>query len=275
VTWLNTSVHSGFARSASEAMFPRLFPDAGWWCPSLNPAMGGTRLWDLSRGNWGTLTSMANDDWVISGGKGALDFDGLNDYVTGSGNDQLIRAWSFWVKPNAIINSASALQAVLQTRLGTSLSWYIAFGSATGLLTNEYITVVDTSAGVNYRAGVSDGGSLPSTDWSHLAIVESGSSHAIYVNGISKAVTLNNTSPGTPIFNALRLGCVDGDGLGPRGFYAGQLDDIRIYTRALTATEARQLWQIGRGNMPLRRRRRYTEQAGGNRRRRVLLGAEC
>jgi hypothetical protein len=56
----------------------------------------------------------------------------------------------------------------------------------------------------------------------------------------------------------------------------GLADDWRLYLRSFTPGEVRQLWQIGRGNMPLRRRRRYTEQmAGGNRRRRVLLGAEC
>jgi hypothetical protein len=234
----------------------------GWWCPSID-ATGGILPDRSGRNNHGTLTNMANDDWVVNGGKLALDFDGFNDYVTGSGNNQPIRAWSFWAKPNATINSSSAFQAVFQTRLGANLSWYISFGQATGLLTNEYITIADTSGGVNYRAGVADGGSLPSTDWSHLAIVESVSTHAIYVNGVSKSVTLNSTSPGTPIFNGLRLGCTDQDGGGPRGFFAGQLDDIRIYSRALTAGEVRQLWQIGRGNMPLRRRRRYTEQAGG------------
>jgi len=103
VTWLNTSVQTGFARSASEAMFPRLFPDAGWWCPSLNPAMGGTRLWDLSgRQNWATLTNMANDDWVVRSGKGMLDFDASNDFASTSasssynvGNSVTVSAFAF------------------------------------------------------------------------------------------------------------------------------------------------------------------------------------
>lgn len=232
----------------------------GWWCPSVGAT--GFRLLDRSgRNNHGTLTNMANDDWVVNGGKGALDFDGSNDYVTGPGNNQPIRAWSFWCKPASTVNASSAYQAVFQTRLGSSFNYYIFFGPATALIANEYITLADTAT--VYRASVADGGSLPSTEWSHLAIVESGSVHAIYVNGVRKTVTLNSTSTGTPIFNALRIGCVDGDGSGPRAFYSGQLDDIRIYNRALAATEVRQLYQIGRGNMPLRRRRRYTEQAAG------------
>jgi hypothetical protein len=56
-----------------------------------------------------------------------------------------------------------------------------------------------------------------------------------------------------------------GGPVGGAGTGAGncQMDDIRIYLRGLSFGEARQLWQIGRGNMPLRPRRRYTEQAGG------------
>jgi hypothetical protein len=232
----------------------------GRWCPSFT-GNTGLQLPDTMGRNHGTLRNFANngnDAYVASPDRLALDFDGSNDYVTASGSNQQIRAWSFWVKPTSTVNSSSTLQVVFQTRLGTNLSWYIGFGSATGLLTNEYITVVDTSGGVNYRAGVADGGSLPSADWSYIAVVESGSTHAIYVNGVSKSMVLNATSPGTPIFNALRLGCLDGDGSGPRGFYAGQLDDIAIFNAAPTANEIRFIYEQGRGGgllyQPPRRR---------------------
>jgi hypothetical protein len=43
----------------------------------------------------------------------------------------------------------------------------------------------------------------------------------------------------------------------------GLADDWRLYLRALTPADVRQLWQLGRGNMPIVRKRRYTEEAAG------------
>lgn len=72
-----------FAKSQAEAEYPELWRGlVGAWSPCLSPR-GGTVLRDLSgRGNHGTLTNMdAATDWVTSGGKTALDFDGSNDRV--------------------------------------------------------------------------------------------------------------------------------------------------------------------------------------------------
>ena len=259
MTWLNTSVQSGFARSASEAMFPRLFPDAGWWSPSLNPAMGGTRLWDLSRGNWGTLTNMANDDWVISGGKGALDFDGVNDYLVCNGVDfaantsMTISVWVF-------IRSTTGYRTILSRR---------------GVTTNYELSLDTGNTKFGFFSGV---GFTPSTSnvglntWAHLVVSVNPSGTSYFLNGSPDGTSSDKI--GTPTAaDSLWIGQVPAGGGTQR--FDGRLDDIRLYRRAFTATEARQIWHIGRGNMPLRRRRRYTEQAGGNRRRRVLLGAEC
>jgi hypothetical protein len=54
----------------------------GAWCPSFTGATG-LQLADISgQANHGVLTGMdPGTDWVASGGKGALDFDGTDDYV--------------------------------------------------------------------------------------------------------------------------------------------------------------------------------------------------
>jgi hypothetical protein len=271
VTWLNTSVHSGFARSASEAMFPRLFPDAGWWCPSLNPAMGGARLWDLSgRQNWGTLTNMANDDWVVSGGKLALDFDGSNDHVTTTcpGVTTRGRAVSVWFRTSVILSSVGQYAGIV--RWGTATSFPADQGKDFAVQFGNDANFGSTGFGVSqYGDGIGVTG-FNDGRWHHGYIDSVGSLYSIYVDGVfrtSKTMTTNATA-GTVTIGRNTYGGVE--------YFPGQLDDLRIYNRALTAGEVRQLWQIGRGNMPLRRRRRYAEQAaGGNRRRRVLLGAEC
>jgi hypothetical protein len=252
VTWLNTSVHSGFARSASEAMFPRLFPDVGWWCPSLNPAMGGTRLWDLSgRQNWGTLTNMANDDWVVSGGKLALDFDGSNDHVSVNRWQNMERDYSVsaWLRTTHAASNTAMIASSFNGGGGAHLMGVK--GS------NGALYTFDGAIEVEFTAKVLNDGV-----W-HLATIvrRFGTSMTGFVDGVQ--VGQNNSTAWTG--NPSSLG--SGWRLGGTPFfgaqYPGLLDDFRIYSRALTAGEVRQLWQIGRGNMPLRRRRRYTEQAGG------------
>lgn len=68
-----------------ESEYPELWDGCiGAWAPCLGPT--GTRLHDNSgRANWGTLNNMdAATDWVVDGGRYALDFDGSNDYVRSS-----------------------------------------------------------------------------------------------------------------------------------------------------------------------------------------------
>jgi hypothetical protein len=259
VTWLNTSVQTGFARSASEAMFPRLFPDAGWWCPSLNPAMGGTRLWDLSgRQNWATLTNMANDDWVVRNGKGMLDFDASNDFASTSasssynvGNSVTVSAFAF---PTSNGTAAGReVCSVFESGSSPFVSYGIDFfnsnffGFSIGTTTNVFVNLMAGSAAALNRM-------------THICGTYDGQQMKIYIDG-ALSNSANETRTIKYTANTFWIGRWGGGGAD--NHFGGLIDDIRIYSRALTAGEVRQLWQIGRGNMPLRRRRRYTEQAAG------------
>jgi hypothetical protein len=174
--------------------------------------------------------------FYVSASNAAITFDGVDDYVTGTGNSQIIRTWSFWINPASTVNANSTIGSLLQTSLGNSLNFYFAIGAATSLISNEYFTVTNSSAG-NYRRAVADGGSIPAGEWTHIAVIDTGSTHLIFFNGVQKS-TIKVGSYSSPLsFNALRIGCVDGDGGGPRAFYNGQIEDVRIYNRALTETE--------------------------------------
>jgi hypothetical protein len=270
----NTTTQTGFARSASEAMFPALFPTDGWWCPSLNPAMGGTRLWDLSRGqNWGTLTNMANDDWVISGGKGALDFDGSNDVVAISGSTiYAANASPFSVSLFAHVrNFTNVYTKFLMLRSDDTSAWE--FGVSSDANNFRGILFGTSNAWARNRADLTT--AVMTSGWHHYALSYNGNGRgtagnfSVYFNGVLQTTTGAGSFSATTNTSSICLNAANNR-------LNGQIDDIRIYNRALTAGEVRQLYNVGRGNMPLRRRRRYTQQAaGGNRRRRVLLGAEC
>jgi hypothetical protein len=268
----NTSIQTGFARSASEAMFPRLFPDAGWWCPSLNPAMGGSRLWDLSgRQNWGTLTNMdPATDWVISGGKGALDFDNTDDHVNIPDSDVLsgldFLTVSFWANPRTLPAAAFGNRMWAVTKGNTNqFEWE----SSINAFSNAAIPYGKWAFSSYNLAANADRGRGTAADavvgqWQFVVFTQAGRASIpnAYFNGaLSNGAT---SSGGTPAAgNGTAAVQIARRATGGDRIFDGQLDDIRIYNRALTAGEVRQLYQIGRGNMPLRRRRRYTEEAAG------------
>jgi hypothetical protein len=192
-------------------------------------------------------------DWVVSGGKVALDFDNSNDQVSVPSIASIRSgpfAVSLWYYPFSIsgfnqIFAQWLVNGIIAFRNGTSLAWQVGNRVTTGAV-------------------------FTANTWHHVVCLrqENGTLRAM-INGVLDAGSAAATSQSsTEPF--LLGGPVGGAGTGAGNC---QMDDIRIYLRGLSFGEARQLWQIGRGNMPLRPRRRYTEQAGGNRRRRVLLTA--
>jgi hypothetical protein len=208
-------------------------------------------------------------DWVVSGGKGALDFDGSNDHVNLGQRSPFQIDFSSRFSISAWIKTTATSGGIIGKRV--LAGWYFSIEGANviGLIlqgTSSAIIVTSVAS------GVSDG------NWHQVACTYAGNSNAsgisLFVDGRQVSTTTVLNSAVGSLLNAIdtTIGAVTTN----QFFLAGQLDDLRIYNRALTAGEVRQLYNVGRGNMPLRRRRRYTEQAaGGNRRRRVLLGAEC
>jgi hypothetical protein len=168
-------------------------------------------------------------------------------------------------------------------KLANTTTRYVPFANTVQSAENGFVVVFENGVGagtkaIRFFACRSVLGSLVSefrtadnaitdTEWHHVAITATGNgnSAAIYVDGLASSVTVATNLNALATGNATRLFNL-GSGPATSGFilpFGGQLDDIRLYNRALTAGEVRQLYQVGRGNMPLRRRRRHTNQAGG------------
>ena len=261
----NTTIQTGFARSRSEALFPRLFPDAGWWCPSLQ-SPGGTRLHDLRGGNWGTLTNMdPATDWVVNGGKGALDFDGSNDYVATAspffgGSMGVLSSMSCWLKTT--LTTIQSAWGVVETGVAGAAILYVnsqnGSASASGSVT---IQIRDNAGGIDLAYATST--DVNDGNWHHLLVSRNLGVTRLFIDGKNTPlIFINNTLGSSSITFArpLSIGARNLRGVIDQ-FFTGQLDDIRNFRTSLTADDVRQLWQLGRGNMPIARRRRYTEQA--------------
>ena len=210
----------------------------GAWAPSLG-ATGLTLRDESVYGNHGTLTNMdAASDWVVSGGKGALDFDGTDDRVT---TTLKIGSWNaisyvIWVRPRI----TGQFQALVT-------NW-----NSDGEVFELFISNASDFVGSSFPFGVS----FAATDniWQHVALTR-GSDTRLYVNGILQG-TIANQSPISSIQN-LTFGDRPTGGSYPLN---GQMDDIRVYDRVLTPSEIRTL--ATRRGIAYESRRRLAVRSG-------------
>ena len=71
--------------------------------------------------------------------------------------------------------------------------------------------------------------------WHHVAVVKSGGTATLYTDGVAQGgVPVNSAAP----TNTLPLFIGYNPGEGTRGHWKGQVDEIHIYDRALSAAEA-------------------------------------
>ena len=228
----------------------------GAWCPSLGPS-GYTLLDRSGRGSHGTLTNMdAGSDWVGSPGGWTLDFDGSNDYVS--------------------------LPSISVANELTISMWFFARSTGEGMLFNKQTTntafnlfIFNGSLSVRGGGFTSVSSSVSANTNYHAVATIRGTTGTLYLNGAQAATgTVNAIGNTTGVCEIGRYGDFGG------GYYLnGWLADVGLWNRALTATEAYELFRRQQGGLgrllTQRAQRRVFRTATGNRRRRLICGAEC
>ncbi len=179
-------------------------------------------LADVSgKGNTG---SIENATWSSGKNGGGLSFDGANDSVSIADSATLDLSTGMtleaWVSPTS---AGPNWRTVLfkETSDGTAYSLYASERNS--------LPVGQVDIGGERNA---TGSSLPLNTWSHLAVTYDGSSLRLYVNGDQVGATaVSGNIPASS--GPLRIGgnAVWGE------WFAGRIDDARVYNRALTGTE--------------------------------------
>jgi len=192
----------------------------GWW--KLDEGMGKTAVDWSGHGNHGMFES--DPQWVDGYDGGALEFDGVDDFVVYSFDQaQTFADFSvaFWVKANTLgqPNFSGAFSGHYPNTAGFQLD---VDGGDPGV----YRLNADT--GVQIAFGTA------TTDWIHLALTAEGKSVNLYYNG-------NWASSGTLadsdiIFNQFAIGV----NRNRNWWFAGTIDNVRIYNKVLTAEEIQQ-----------------------------------
>jgi len=186
----------------------------------------GTTVGDESgSGNTGTVSGAA---WTAAGRFGnALSFDGVNDIVTVADANELDLTTGMtleaWVRPTAL--GSPWRTALMKERQGSlSYALYASGSDGTKVPVGEIFNT-------GYRSANGTAGPALNT-WTHLATTYNGTVLVLYVNGV-QAGQLLTSGPILTSTGALRIG---GNTIWAEWFQ-GQIDEVRVYDRALQVAE--------------------------------------
>jgi uncharacterized protein len=185
-------------------------------------------------GNGRTATLAGGTSWVAGRTGGAVSLNGTDGHVR---------------LPSGILAGVNDFTLAGWVRIGAVATWSRIFDIGTG--TNGYLFLTPRSSAGTARFAITTSGAggeqqingptaLPAGAWTHVAVTLAGNLGVLYVNGTEAARNANITAPpgslGSTGLNYLGRSQYSGD-----PFLNGQLDDVRIYSRALSATEIRAL----------------------------------
>ncbi len=205
------------------------------------PDLSGTTATDRSgQGNNGTLT---NGPVIATGKVGqALNFDGVNDYVTMGGSDTLnltsTLTVSAWVNANSLANTAASPYAVVSRMI--QVPNYNGYELGLRGVTSQvaYFHTGNTYSGAHTLFGVTV---VDDGRWHLITGVYDGTTSFIYVDGVLDAsgARTNTLSTSGENFDV-------GTDYNKDTYFPGKIDEVRIYNRALSAGEVKQLYNMGK-----------------------------
>jgi len=206
--------------SVAKAADPDL---AAYW--KFDETSGETAFDSTGNGNDGAF--VGDPKWIPGKLGGALEFDG-DDYLNcGNGPSLQIQdeiTIAFWFKVEAFSNTWEAFMAKGDNSYRTSR------GGGTGNATHLGISGTSTGGGNGWFNGTVV---VTDNQWHHMAATYDGAEGRIYIDGV-----LDVTSPGTGQINISTFDLYIGENSQATGrFLHGLLDEMRIYSRALTESE--------------------------------------
>src|SRR3989344_4707522 len=214
----------------------------GYW--NLDEGPGTTAADSSGSGNTGTLTN--GPTWTTGKvGSGALSFDGVNDGVNlGTPNSLNITGA---VTVSAWINYRTAS---LHEAIAVHADGGADFGGQQYMLTMRSSTAVGFAVNNGTALLISSNGTVSPNTWYHVVGTYNGvDTTKLYINGVQ---TDSDISAG---FGALNNIPTQKIGIGAaiqnnRGYLDGLLDEVRVYNRALSASEVTELYNYTGGTPP-------------------------
>lgn len=189
-------------------------------------------------GNLGALTNSPTRTASASCKVGAcLSFDGTDDSIdVGNTIDANINGTNSktimaWIKPTSIAVGDHIVTK--WTTSATGAGWQFNFGVGTKL---EFWARNSAATDWNYIANTA---SFTTGSWQHAAVTIDAGVIKLYQNGVEIAGTYTGSALDATNALSVQIGTRRGSAA---EFFDGSIDDVRIYNRALSATEITQLY---------------------------------
>jgi hypothetical protein len=231
----------------------------GYW--DFNDGAGTIAKDKSGQGNNGTLTLMdPATDWVAGKiGSNALDFDGSNDYVE-LGNVSALnfeRTDSFsigtWIKTTGV-TSDQIIFSKQDNSGDVSNRGYVFHTDVSGTNARIGLDLVSTWSTnvIEVRSNTTTGTIISDNEWHYVVVTYDGSSSAsgvnFYVDGtIEPMETVKDTlSATTQTSESVQISGREGSNI----VFNGSIDDVRIYNRALSASEITNLYNSQKKSFP-------------------------
>ncbi|MCI0747497.1 MAG: choice-of-anchor D domain-containing protein, partial [Verrucomicrobia subdivision 3 bacterium] len=207
----------------------------------------GTTASDSSGSN-NTATLYNGATWMAGKNANAVSVDGINDHVLAPSSasfntiaGQMTAA--AWIFKRA---NAASYGGIVGRRTGTGYSdlWTLYYNNTAN---DEYTANVTTSGGsfvVNGPSSTAD-----HNVWVHVAAIYNGSNLLLYRNGVQVGSVAASGTISTETTGVI-MGAGDNGSFGIGEYINAGLDDVKIYNRALTATEVNDLFLNGAPPLP-------------------------
>ena len=208
----------------------------------------GTASDSSGNGNNGTV----NGATAVVGkvGSGAMSFDGVDDIIevtqSSSINDPLALTVSVWAKQSTLKTNGYYISKADNSSGGHGWS----FGS--GNVANSSLSFVVHGFTTTDLSSISASGVITTNSWNHYVVTWDGSNTAanvrMYKNGVEVSyATQTNGGSATPQSDSARnIKFARESGTGST-FFNVNMDDVRVYNRALTQAEIIELYALGSG----------------------------
>ena len=191
----------------------------------------GTTAGDSAGSNTGTLVN--GPTWGSGKIGGGLEFDGVDDYITFAssptpGSEMTVSTWVYKSADGILVYRGSS---------ACCLSYHLKITSGKARF------AIVTTSGSNPDIEIISNASIPDNTWTLVTATYSSSNSnlSLYING---TFDTSGSYTGT-IYNSVVTMNIGAQNT-PSSFLTGTLDDIRIYSRALSVSEILQLYSAGR-----------------------------
>ena len=197
----------------------------------------GSRAYDVSgHGNHGTLKNMCpnvqGSKWQGSKFGGGLAFDGTDDYVDMGNTNDLCSSFSIsiWSKINTV---GLSVQCLLSKMPDAVVWWQLQIKNSGSATPGHYTFQFDDDAD---KRVLNSNKPMDDNLWHYSVITRNASGYILYVDGIVHDTAASNgdlANSGNLLMGLQTF----------QGYYLnGTIDEVRIYNRALSAQEIKQLY---------------------------------